>query len=48
MRGDRLVDNILYIPLIGVTLGIAVCALLHETAPRKDARSADAPLAAAR
>ena len=29
------IQNILWMPLIGVTLGIVVCAFLTETAPKK-------------
>jgi MFS family permease len=40
------IQNILYMPLIGVTLGIFVCLFLRETAPRKMAARIGPPVAA--
>jgi predicted MFS family arabinose efflux permease len=36
------IQNILWMPLVGVVLGIVVCAFLKETAPRKAGASANA------
>jgi predicted MFS family arabinose efflux permease len=40
------IQNILYLALIGVTLGVIVCLFLKETAPRKIASRAERPLEA--
>lgn len=38
------IQNILYLALLGVILGIIVCLFLKETAPRKARSSAQLPL----
>jgi predicted MFS family arabinose efflux permease len=40
------IQNILYLALIGVTLGVVVCLFLKETAPRKIRSHAERPLEA--
>jgi fucose permease len=40
------IQNILYLALIGVALGVVVCLFLKETAPRKIRRRAERPVEA--